>query len=90
MFSELQQPGYLHVLINHLPIIGTAMGVLTLLIGLALRLRKALLPGLAIVVPLRWPKAGLPGRNSVWRTSPLGREPSSSYGEEGKDFSYGG
>jgi hypothetical protein len=50
MLSELQQPGYLHVLINHLPIIGTAMGVLALLIGLALRSRKALLPGLAIVL----------------------------------------
>jgi hypothetical protein len=50
MFSELQQPGYLHVLINHLPIIGTAMGVVAMLIGLALRARKALLPGLAIVL----------------------------------------
>ncbi len=47
---ELQQPGYLHVLINHLPIIGTAMGVLALFIGLALRSRKALLPGLVIVL----------------------------------------
>ncbi|HEY8899097.1 MAG TPA: hypothetical protein VIM61_01595 [Chthoniobacterales bacterium] len=50
MFSELQHPGYLHILINHLPIIGTAMGVLALLVGLALRSRAALLPGLVIVL----------------------------------------
>jgi len=50
MLSEFQQPGYIHVLINHLPIIGTAMGVTALLVGLALRVRAALLPGLVIVL----------------------------------------
>lgn len=49
MLNEFQQPGYLHVLINHLPIIGTAMGLIGLLAGLFLRERKALIPGLVIL-----------------------------------------
>ncbi|MBN8707924.1 MAG: hypothetical protein BGO12_01095 [Verrucomicrobia bacterium 61-8] len=49
MLNELQQPGYLHVLINHLPIIGTVMGLIGLLIGLFLMHRRALIPGLAIL-----------------------------------------
>ena len=50
MMSELQQPGYLHVLLNHLPIIGTAVGIFGLSIGLFLRNRLALVPALAIIV----------------------------------------
>jgi len=50
MLSELQQPGYLHVLINHLPIIGTAMGALGLVVALIMRQRIALIPVLAIVL----------------------------------------
>ncbi|MEI8294452.1 MAG: hypothetical protein WCG66_10800 [bacterium] len=50
MTSELQDPAYLHLLLNHVPIIGMAMGVLALLVGLGLRQRSALLPGLAIVL----------------------------------------
>ncbi len=42
--------GYPHVLINHLPIIGTAMGLLAVLIGLFLRNRAALIPGLVVVL----------------------------------------
>ncbi len=49
MIGELQQPGYLHVLINHLPIVGTVMGLAALLTGLFLRHRKALIPGLAVL-----------------------------------------
>ncbi len=49
MATEFQQPGYLHVLINHVPIIGTGMGLLGLLIALLLRSRIALVPSLAIV-----------------------------------------
>jgi hypothetical protein len=29
-FLELQPPGYLHVLLNHLPVTGLAMGILAL------------------------------------------------------------
>jgi len=50
MLTELQQPGYLHVLINHLPIIGTFMGLLGVLIGFALRQKEARIPGLAILL----------------------------------------
>ncbi len=50
MFSELQQPAYLHVLINHLPIIGTAIGALALLIAIVLRQRVALIPTLIIIL----------------------------------------
>jgi hypothetical protein len=49
MLSELQNPAYQHVLINHLPIIGTAMGVLALVVGCLMRQRAALLPGLAVL-----------------------------------------
>ncbi len=48
--TELQQPGYLHVLINHLPIIGTAVGLFGLIVALLLRSRIALVPALAIVL----------------------------------------
>lgn len=48
--AELQQPGYLHVLINHLPIIGTVVGLFGLVIALLLRSRIALVPALAIVL----------------------------------------
>jgi hypothetical protein len=50
MPAELQAPGYLHVLINHLPIIGSAVGLFGLLIALLLRNRLALVPALAIVI----------------------------------------
>jgi len=48
--TELQQPGYLHVLINHLPIIGTVVGLFGLAIALLLRSRIALVPALSIVL----------------------------------------
>lgn len=47
---ELQAPGYLHVLINHLPIIGTGVGLFGLVVALFLMNRMALLPVLAILV----------------------------------------
>ena len=50
MMTELQQPGYLHVLLNHLPIIGTGCGLFGLLVALFFRSRVALLPALAIVM----------------------------------------
>ncbi|MEI6492171.1 MAG: hypothetical protein WCO94_06460 [Verrucomicrobiota bacterium] len=50
MMTELQQPGYLHILLNHLPIVGTGAGLLGLVVGLFLRSRPALIPALAILV----------------------------------------
>lgn len=50
MFQELQEPGYLHVLLNHLPIVGTMMGLIGLLVGLVLRHRAALIPPLVILL----------------------------------------
>lgn len=50
MLTELQQPGYVHVLINHLPIIGTFMGLIGVFVGLILRQHRALIPGLAILL----------------------------------------
>ena len=37
----LEQPEYIHVLINPLPVYGLAMGVIGLIIGLVLRSREA-------------------------------------------------
>jgi hypothetical protein len=45
----LSKPGYLHILINHLPIIGTAMGALALLVALLLRSRPAQITALVVV-----------------------------------------
>jgi len=50
LLAELQNPAYQHLLINHLPIIGTAMGVVAIVVGLAVRQRAALLPGLVILL----------------------------------------
>jgi hypothetical protein len=50
LLAELQNPAYQHLLINHLPIIGTAMGVVALVVGLAVRQQAALLPGLVILL----------------------------------------
>lgn len=49
MFQEFQQPGYAHVLINHVPIIGTLMGLIGLLVGLFFKTRTALIPALVIL-----------------------------------------
>ena len=47
--SELTKPGYLHVIINHLPIIGLAMGIFAMAIALFLRSRAAQITALAVV-----------------------------------------
>lgn len=45
----LNKPGYLHVLLNHLPIFGTAMGALALFMSLVLRSRPAQITALIVV-----------------------------------------
>ncbi len=50
MLHELLEPGYLHVLLNHLPIFGTALGALALLVALGLRSRPAQITALVVVL----------------------------------------
>lgn len=49
MLQELQQPGYLHVLINHLPMLGTVLGLIALVVGLFFKQHTALIPPLVIL-----------------------------------------
>ena len=46
----LEQPEYIHVLINPLPVYGLAMGVIGLIIGLVLRSREARTCGFALIL----------------------------------------
>ncbi len=45
----LQQPEYVHVVINHFPLIGVIVAMLTLIVALVTRNRTAILIGLALV-----------------------------------------
>lgn len=47
--EQLQQPEYLHVLINPFPVYGLALGLFAILLALALRGRRAQIVALAIV-----------------------------------------
>ena len=54
----LEQPEYIHVLINPLPVYGLAMGLVALMIGLALRSREARTGAFALIFiasALAWP-----------------------------------
>lgn len=56
----IQQPEYLHSLLNPLPIYGTALGIVALAISLFLRDRRSQIPALAIVflaAASAWPVA---------------------------------
>ncbi len=58
--KSLQQPEYVHVLLNHLPITGLGVALLSLVVGLVVRKRPVLLLGLALVSLLAlsaWPVA---------------------------------
>ena len=46
----LEQPEYIHVLINPLPVYGLAMGVIGLIIGLVLRSREARAGAFALIL----------------------------------------
>jgi hypothetical protein len=62
-FQTLKQPEYVHVLLNPLPVYGTAMGALALIVGLLLRSRTA--QGVALLVILV-------GTLSVWPVEHFG------------------
>jgi hypothetical protein len=49
-FDLLQKPEYIHVVLNHLPIYGTILGVLALAISLVLRSRAAQIAALIITL----------------------------------------
>ncbi len=48
MIELMQEPAYLHLLLNHIPVIGLGMSLLVLLFGLALRQRLVLYFGLVL------------------------------------------
>ena len=50
VLKGLEQPEYIHVLINPLPVYGLAMGLVSLMIGLALRSREARTGALALIL----------------------------------------
>ena len=50
LIEELQQPEYLHVLINPLPVYGLFLGLASLALALALRSRAAQVTGLALIL----------------------------------------
>src|SRR5689334_25230405 len=47
---DLQQPEYIHVLINPLPVSGVAAGLIGLFIAICLRSRRAIITALVIVL----------------------------------------
>ena len=58
MNDLLQKPEYLHVLLNHLPIVGLAVAALTLVVALVVRSRGAVLGSLVLVAVMAasaWP-----------------------------------
>jgi len=50
MFTELQQPGHLHVILNHIPVTVTAIGAFALVIAMCLRQRSVLITALAVIL----------------------------------------
>ena len=49
VIEELSRPGYLHVVLNHLPILGMAFGLFALAVALLLRHRAARVTALSII-----------------------------------------
>ena len=73
MPAKLSQPEYLHLLLNHLPIIGLAVAALVTAAALALRNRGAIVIGLALIALLSasaWPvmETGEGARDRLRRT----------------------
>ncbi len=49
LLTQLQDPAYLHVLLNHIPVIGLLAGTLALIFALLLRQRAAQIPALLVI-----------------------------------------
>jgi len=49
MWTALQQPAYQHLVINHIPILGMAAGLVGLLVAILMRSRAAAVPVLVII-----------------------------------------
>jgi len=67
--AALRQPGYVHVLLNPIPIYGLAAGLLVLIAGLAARSRGAQTAGLLLVLvagAVAWPVTEV-GENAAAR-----------------------
>ncbi len=50
LLTQLQNPAYQHVLLNHLPIIGLLAGTVALVIALLMRQRAAQVPALIVIL----------------------------------------
>ncbi len=50
LLTQLQDPAYQHVLLNHLPVIGLLAGTVALVIALLLRQRAAQIPALIVIL----------------------------------------
>ena len=76
MIAKLSQPEYLHVLLNHLPIVGLAVATVATLAALLLRNRGAILISLALMALLSaaaWPVMET-GEDAYSRVRPLADE----------------
>ncbi len=74
LIKDLNQPEYIHVLINPLPVYGLAMGLMGLVIALIMRSRPAQIATLAIILlssAIAWPVAhyGEEGYDRVYSLS---------------------
>src|SRR5438067_12744321 len=70
LVRDLQQPEYIHVLLNPLPVYGLLVGWVGLIVGLVLRSRPAQIATLSLVLPSSisaWPvyEFGEPGYDRV-------------------------
>ncbi len=50
LLTQLQDPAYQHVLLNHLPVIGLLAGTVALIIALLMRQRAAQIPALVVIL----------------------------------------
>ena len=76
MIAKLSQPEYLHILLNHLPLVGLAVATVATLAALILRNRGAIVIGLvlmALLAATAWPVMET-GEGAYNRVRPLADE----------------
>jgi len=76
MIAKLNQPEYLHILLNHLPLVGLAVATVATLAALILRNRGAIIIGLVLMALLAgtaWPVMET-GEGAYNRVRPLADE----------------